>query len=48
MTTGALIWLIVFGVSAVVFFLVALVVTILGLGDLRELLSGSSRNNKEG
>ncbi len=38
MNGGALFWLIVFGVSALLFFAVALVVTIRGVGDLRDLL----------
>jgi hypothetical protein len=42
MTAGALFWLIVFGVSAILFFAVALVVTFRGLGDLRELLGKKS------
>ena len=45
MTTGALFWLIVFGISALLFFAVALVVTFRGLADLRELLGGSSRKS---
>jgi hypothetical protein len=39
MSTGALLWLIIFAVSAATFFVVAIIVSINGLGDLRELLS---------
>jgi hypothetical protein len=38
MRTGALLWLIIFAVSAATFFVVAFIVTINGFGDLRELL----------
>ncbi len=38
MTPGALFWFIVFALSAALFFGIALVVTLRGLGDLRDLL----------
>ena len=38
MNTGSLVWLIIFAISAAAFFVVAGVVTIKGVGDLRELL----------
>jgi hypothetical protein len=38
MTTGALLWFIVFGLCTGVFFGIALVVTIRGVSDLRNLL----------
>jgi hypothetical protein len=38
MNTGTLVWLIIFAISAVAFFIVAGIVTIKGLGDLRDLL----------
>ena len=41
MTTGAQFWLILFGIAALVFFGIALVVAIRGVGDLRDLLSSS-------
>ncbi|MCC6399086.1 MAG: hypothetical protein IT282_18880 [Bacteroidetes bacterium] len=43
MTEGALIWLILLSVAALVFFGVALVVSVRGIGDLRELLGGVRR-----
>ncbi|MBF8295045.1 MAG: hypothetical protein HW389_1590 [Bacteroidetes bacterium] len=47
MTAGALFWLILFGIAALVFFGIALVVTIRGVGDLRDLLSSSEHRVKE-
>jgi len=41
MTAGALFWLILFGIAALVFFGIALLVTIRGLSDLRDLLHSS-------
>lgn len=38
MTTGTIAWLIVGAISAVVFFGIAVIVTIYGIRDLRELL----------
>jgi hypothetical protein len=46
MTEGALFWLIVFAVSALIFFGIAVVVSIRGIGDLRDLLSQSTRRRK--
>lgn len=43
MTGGALFWLIVLAVAALVFFGIAGVVSIRGVGDLRDLLRRSSR-----
>ncbi len=43
MTDGALFWLVVLAVAALLFFGIALVVSIRGVGDLRDLLSRSSR-----
>ncbi len=43
MTDGALFWFIVLAVAALLFFGVALVVTIRGVGDLRDLLNRPSR-----
>jgi hypothetical protein len=40
----ALFWLVVFGASAVLFFAIAVVVTIRGVGDLRDLLGKTARN----
>jgi len=47
MTTGALFWLILFGIAALVFFGIALVVTIRGISDLRDLLGSSGRRGKD-
>jgi len=38
MSSGALFWLLVFGLAALVFFGIALVVTIRGVSDLRDFL----------
>jgi hypothetical protein len=38
MRTGTLVWMIIFAISAATFFVVAAIVTIKGLGDLRDLL----------
>ncbi len=46
MTAGALFWLFLFGIAALVFFGIALVVTIRGVSDLRHLL-GSSEHREE-
>ena len=47
MTPGALFWLFLFGVAALVFFGIALVVTIRGVSDLRDLLGSSDRRQKD-
>ena len=47
MTSGALFWLLLFGFAALVFFGIALVVTIRGVGDLRHLLGSSKRSAKD-
>jgi hypothetical protein len=46
MDKGVLIWLIIFALSAAVFFLVAAVVTVKGLGDLRTLLRHSRKSGR--
>lgn len=43
MTTGVLVWLIVFGIAALMFFVIALVVGVKGVGDLRDLLRGAGK-----
>lgn len=43
MTGGALFWLLVLAVAALVFFGIACVVSIRGVGDLRDLLRTTSR-----
>ena len=45
MNTGIIIWLLVFALSAAVFFIVAAVVAVKGLGDLRTLLRHSKRRD---
>ena len=47
MKNGALFWLIVFGISASLFFVIAAVVAYKGLGDLRVLLRDSSQRRRE-
>lgn len=47
MTAGALFWLFLFGIAAQVFFGIALVVTIRGVSDLRDLLGSSRRQAKD-
>ncbi len=47
MTTGAIFWLIVFGISGLLFFGIALVVSIRGVGDLRDLLGSSGRRRHD-
>ena len=46
MNSGVIIWLIVFVLSAAVFFLIAGVVTVKGLGDLRVLLRHSRQSER--
>lgn len=41
MDSGAFFWLIVFALAALAFFGTAVVITIVGMRDLRDLLSGS-------
>jgi hypothetical protein len=49
MTEVALFWLVVGGVSAILFFGIAAVVTVRGIGELRELLGhGEKRRGPEG
>lgn len=38
MTTGSLIWLIIFAISVAVFFTVAAIISVKGFSDLRDLL----------
>ncbi len=45
MTTGALFWLILFGIAALVFFGIALAVTIRGVSDVRDLLDSTERHD---
>ena len=47
MTSVALFWLIVFAISAAVFFIVAAVVAFKGFSDLRGLLRRSDNKNRQ-
>jgi hypothetical protein len=47
MTEGAMFWFIVGGISGAVFFGIALVVSIRGIGELRELMSRTARREKK-
>jgi hypothetical protein len=47
MTTGALLWFILFGMAALLFFTIAFVVTIRGAGDLRHLIGSSETQEKD-
>jgi len=38
MNTGALLWIIIFAISAAIFFIVAAVVSVRGVSDLKDLL----------
>ena len=44
MNTGALLWIIIFAISAAVFFIVAAIVSVRGVSDLKDLLR-SKRDN---
>jgi hypothetical protein len=41
MTDGALVWIILFAISALLFFGTAVVITVIGIRDLRDLLQRS-------
>jgi hypothetical protein len=43
MTTGILIWLIVFAIAALLFFGIAAIIAVLGMQDLKLLLSKSEK-----
>lgn len=47
MTGGSIFWLLLFGMAALVFFGIALVVTIRGMSDVRDLLRSSERKGKD-
>jgi hypothetical protein len=47
MTGGALFWLVLFGVAALLFFGIALVVSFRGVKDLRDLLSATERREEK-
>ena len=45
MNTGALLWIIIFAISAAVFFIVAAVVSVRGVSDLKDLLRSKEDNS---
>ena len=47
MSTAALFWMIVFALATLLFFVTAVVITVIGIRDLRDLLSGSSRQKEK-
>lgn len=47
MNNGVIVWLVIFALSVAGFFLIALIVSIKGLGDLRALLRHSEREDSE-
>ncbi len=47
MEASALIWITVFAVAALLFFVTASVITVIGVRDLRDLLSNSARRRDE-
>jgi hypothetical protein len=46
MTPAAIFWFVMFAISGLVFFGIALVVSIRGISDLRDLLGSSKRKSK--
>ena len=46
MNVGTLVWLIIFGISALVFFVIAAVVAIKGLSDLLDFLHHSPKSRE--
>jgi hypothetical protein len=47
MSNGTLLWLIIFAIAAATFFIVAAIVTIKGLSDLRDLLRPPDERNPD-
>jgi hypothetical protein len=47
MTTGAMFWLLLGGVAMTLFFGIALVVSIQGVGDLRDLVRSAGRKKNK-
>ena len=43
MTTATLIWLCIFGIAALLFFVTAFVIMVVGIGDLKDLLRLAGR-----
>lgn len=48
MNNGVSVWLVIFALSATGFFIIALIVSVKGLADLRTLLRHSERRDKPG
>lgn len=47
MTPGSLLWLVLFGLAALLFFGIALVVSVRGMSDVRHLLRSSDQREKD-
>ena len=47
MTTGIIVWLILFGIAALLFFGTAVVITVIGFQDLKDLLTHSRKKNTD-
>jgi len=45
MNTGALLWIITFAIAAAVFFIVAAIVSVRGVSDLKDLLRSKEDNS---
>jgi hypothetical protein len=45
MNSGALVWMVLFALAAICFFVVAAIVAVKGMSDLRDLLSGSDEES---
>ena len=48
MTTPALIWIVIYGIASLLFFGAAVVITVVGSKDLKDLLSRSAKNESKG
>lgn len=46
MTTGTLIWLIIYTVASFTFFSAAIVITFFGVRDLKDLITGAKRTER--
>lgn len=47
MTNGILIWMILFGVFALIFFSIAAVVSVKGVSDIKEIMNDPELNNHD-
>lgn len=48
MSTGSVVWIVLYGIATLMFFAVAAGITVFGIQDLRSLLSRSEKKNREG